>query len=262
LNQDDNPFQPPEAEIEPVRPESDQEGLLAEPRAVSAGRGLEWILEAWELFKVRPVIWILMLIVASVIFIGLSLIPILGFAATVLMPVLMGGWMISCERVRTEGELQFENLFAGFNQHLGPLALTGLIYLAATVAAAIAAIVVVGIFGGMLFATQLDTGQLSLFLFTMLGFLVGMAMVVPVVMLIWFAPALIVFHNLPPIEAMKMSFIGCLRNILPFLIYGLVGIVMVIIGAIPLLLGWLLVYPVLFCAAFTSYRDVFIEQEA
>lgn len=260
MTQDSNPFQPPDADIEPVRSPSDQEGLLAEPRAVPAGQGLEWIREAWELFKVRPLVWILMVIVAGAIFTGLSLIPLLGLLASVMLPLLVGGWMIGCERVRSEGELKFEDLFAGFNRHLQPLAITGLIYLAATVSAAIVAIVIGGIFGALFAAALVNTGDMSIFMAMMLGVLIGTAMLIPVVMLIWFAPALIVFHDLPPIEAMKLSFIGCLRNLVPFLVYGLVAMVLVFVGAIPLLLGWLLVYPVLFCAAYTGYRDIFVDQ--
>ena len=260
MTQDTNPFQPPEAEIEPVHSPSEHEGLYAEPRTVPPGQGLEWIREGWELFKVQPVIWILMLIVAGAIFMGLSFIPLLGVAASVMLPLLMGGWMISSERVRTQGELQFEDLFAGFNKHLGPLAIAGLIYLGASIGAMIVAVVFGGLFGGLLAVTQVNAGEAGLFLFVMLGFLFGMAMLVPVMMLIWFAPALIVFHNLPPTQAMKLSFIGCLRNIVPFLIYGLVSMVLLFLGAIPLLLGWLVVYPVLFCAAYTGYRDIFVDQ--
>jgi hypothetical protein len=38
---------------------------------------------------------------------------------------------------------------------------------------------------------------------------------------------------------MKLSFIGSLRNILPFLIYGVVGIALAIVATIPLCwVGW------------------------
>ena len=47
-----------------------------------------------------------------------------------------------------------------------------------------------------------------------------------------------------PWAAMKVSFIGCLRNIVPFLIYGVVGIALAIVATIPLLLGWLVLGPV------------------
>ena len=53
--------------------------------------------------------------------------------------------------------------------------------------------------------------------------LVVMALSIPLAMAIWFAPALVVFHDLQPLDAMKQSFAGCLKNIVPFLVYGIIG---------------------------------------
>ena len=41
-------------------------------------------------------------------------------------------------------------------------------------------------------------------------------------MLNWFAPALVALRGVSAIDAMKLSFVSCLRNWLPFLLYGLV----------------------------------------
>ena len=38
----------------------------------------------------------------------------------------------------------------------------------------------------------------------------------PLMMMIWFAPALITQHRISPVDALRMSFMGCLRNILSF----------------------------------------------
>ena len=46
-------------------------------------------------------------------------------------------------------------------------------------------------------------------------------------------------------------------NILPFLIYGLVAMVLVILGSLPLMLGLLVVVPLLTIAIYTAYRDIF-----
>ena len=41
-------------------------------------------------------------------------------------------------------------------------------------------------------------------------------------MMVWFAPALICLHDIKPWQAMKMSLQACLRNIVPFIVYSLV----------------------------------------
>ena len=83
---------------------------------------------------------------------------------------------------------------------------------------------------------------------------------IPLLMLFWFAPTLIVLHDdVGIIEAMKLSFLGCIRNILPFLIYGIVGFILMILASIPFGLGWLVLGPVLFGTIYASYKDIFLE---
>ena len=43
-------------------------------------------------------------------------------------------------------------------------------------------------------------------------------------MLNWFAPALVALRGATAVEAMKLSFFSCLRNWVPFLVYGLIVI--------------------------------------
>jgi uncharacterized membrane protein len=90
-----------------------------------------------------------------------------------------------------------------------------------------------------------------------LALLIVLALLLPLAMLAWFAPALIVFRNLPAWEAMKLSFRACMRNLMPFLLYGLVALVLIVVACIPLLLGLLIVMPVLLASVYTSYRDIF-----
>jgi hypothetical protein len=258
LNQNENPFQPPEAEIEPVHQHEHGE-LLSEPRSVPAGNGTQWISAGWELFKASPWLWIGMLVVTFACFMVASFLPLVGMLSSWLFPMFLGGWMIGCQRLADSGELRFEDLFAGFSQHFKPLAIASLIYLGATVVLTIVAMVIAGMLGfGIAMLSGGDGAGLIAFAI-LIGVLVAMALMVPLLMMIWFAPALIVLHQVAPVEALKMSFQGCLRNIVPFLIYGLVGMLMLIIGAIPLMLGWLVVYPVLMCAVYTGYRDIFLE---
>ena len=60
-----------------------------------------------------------------------------------------------------------------------------------------------------------------------------------------------------PVAAMKASFGACLKNIVPFIIYGVVVLVLGIIAAIPFMLGWLVLGPVLAASVFVAYRDIF-----
>jgi uncharacterized membrane protein len=91
----------------------------------------------------------------------------------------------------------------------------------------------------------------------LLGALVFLALLLPLVMAIWFAPPLVVFNNLSAIDAMRLSFLGCLKNIVPFLIYGLLGAIIAFAATITLLLGWLVATPIFMASIYVSYREIF-----
>jgi uncharacterized membrane protein len=78
-------------------------------------------------------------------------------------------------------------------------------------------------------------------------------------MAVWFAPALVVFQGKSAVDAMKESFSGCMRNVMPFLIYGVVMLVFSVLASIPLLLGWLVLGPVLAASLYTSYKDIYLS---
>jgi hypothetical protein len=75
-----------------------------------------------------------MLVVSGLCFVGAGMLPIVGMLSSWLFPMFLGGWMIGCQRLKdTEGELRFEDLFAGFSQHLQAAGIASLIYLGASV---------------------------------------------------------------------------------------------------------------------------------
>jgi len=236
-------------------------------RTVNAGRGAAWWGEAWRLFAASPWIFIAIAVVFVVLMAALSLLPVLGsIAGTVLAPVFAGGVFIGCRALDRGGELTMGHLFAGFAERFGPLVIVGLLYLAGTVVVAFVFIALmfgaVGATGisALLTSDPVQAGVAMLAAFGMgivVAGLVAMLLGVPLLMAFWFAPALVVFHNDEPFAAMKASFGACLANLLPFLVYGLVGLVLAILASIPLGLGWLVLAPVSMASIYTSYRDIF-----
>jgi uncharacterized membrane protein len=87
-----------------------------------------------------------------------------------------------------------------------------------------------------------------------------MLLFIPLLMAFWFAPALVVHNEVPAFEAMKLSFIGCLRNIMPFLVYGLCALVLSLIAMIPLFLGMLVLSPVLVASIYVAYKEIYLGE--
>ena len=230
----------------------------AEARAVGAGRGWDWIVEAFALFRLQPGMWILMVVILGVLFALMSMIPVLGsLASALLLPIFGAGLMLGCRALDREGTLEMSHLFAGFKEKTGNLVMIGVFNLVGWAVMAIAVIAVVGggVFMGAMRGGSIGAGM-SIVSVLIAGLLVA-ALSVPLYMATWFAPALVVLHDVAPVDALKASFFACLRNWIPFTVYSVVLLVLGLLAAIPLGLGYLVLLPVLAASIYTAYRDLF-----
>jgi hypothetical protein len=238
----------------------DSAAFVAGGRGLEAARGWTWITEGFQLFKRKAGTWILITIVLGVIFIGLTLIPVVGVLASwALYPVFAGGIMLGCHSLARNGELEFGQMFSGFRSRAGDLVVIGLLSIVAWIIVIIPVILAVG--AGAFFATARgDPAALAAIApGVLIAWLLAIGLAVPVYMALWFAPALVVLREMPPIEALKQSFGGCLRNIVPFLVYGVVMLVLGVIAVIPLGLGLLVLMPVIMASVYIAFRDIFFN---
>ena len=246
--------------VERVDAVADAAAFVAGGRGLDAARGWAWIAEGFQLFKRKAGTWILITIVLGVIFIGLGLIPVVGaLASWALYPVFAGGIMLGCDSLAREGELEFGHLFAGFRSRAGDLVVIGLLSIVAWIIVIIPIILAMG--ASAFFATMGgDPDALAAIgPGVVVAWLLVMGLAVPVYMALWFAPALVVLRGIPPIEALKQSFRGCLRNVVPFFLYGIVAMVLGMIAVIPLGLGLLVLMPVIMASVYVAFRDIFFH---
>ena len=237
--------------------------------AVASGSGTAWWREGWRLFTASPGIWIAIAVLYLIIMVMLSFIPVLGsLASTLLAPVFAGGVLSGCRAQDRGGELRIEHLFGGFSDRLGPLMIVGLLYLIGTLAIVVvvgillfAAVGVTGI-GTLLTGDPLQAGVAALAALgigALFAVLLGLLLEIPLMMAFWFAPALVALRQDEPLAATKASFDACLRNMMPMLVYSLLGLVFAIVASIPLGLGWLVLAPVFAASIYASYKDIFGE---
>lgn len=259
-----NPYQAPEAALidESNEPASQ---VLLDPPKLPSGAGVQWFSTAWELFKASPGVWIGMTVVFVIIIIVLSIIPLVSLIVTIITPVFMAGFIVAAHEQDKGTGVWFSHLFEGFQRNTGQLFLVGLLYMAAFTVAFIPGVVVMLLGGGLpLIMAEGNPSNImttSIVLGILLGFLVMMACFIPVLMAYWFAPALVVLNDMEAIPAMKLSFKACLRNMLPFLIYGLVGLALSIPIVLTLGLAYIVIGPVLMISYYTSYKSVLIDGE-
>jgi uncharacterized membrane protein len=254
-----NPYAAPKAPVADAA--APQGNFIPSGRIVPAGHGWDWIVAAWELFKRQPGMWVAVVVLFAIILIAMAMIPVLGsIGLIVLAPVFTGGIVLGCRELDQGRELQIGHLFAGFRERFGTLVSVGLLYLAASFVIALVVGLVTGagmwsLLGGGADAVSVGAAGLTV----LLAFLVMMALMVPVFMAIWFAPPLVLFHEQGAGEAMKNSFFACMKNIVPFLVYGAILFVLAILASIPLGAGWLVLGPVMAGSLYAAYRDIFFE---
>lgn len=227
-----------------------------EARNVNASNGWKWIADGFGLFKENPVIWIALFFIYVLVAMVLSILPLFGpIMLNLLAPVFMAGFMLGCRAIENGEELEINHLFAGFKVHTSRLITVGGIYLAGIIT--IVGIVFVATGSAELLSTRIEHPTPAESSQILLALLIALAAIIPLVMAYWFAPALVVFHDIRPVDAMKLSFQACLRNVVPFLVYGVASMVLMLLAMLPLGLGLLVMIPTLTASLYTSYKDIF-----
>lgn len=243
-----------------------------ESRTVAAGRGWAWIVEGVRLFLRNPVTWLLILLI---LFAGMklvSLVPVLGLVAMLLMPIFLAGLMDGCKALDEGRPLEISHLISGFRRNPAQLVTLGGIYLVGNVVI----LMIVVALGGEAIMTMAKTLAKSTQITPQIAeqmqaatleitkaALVGTVVSLPLLMALWFAPLLSYFHGMKPLPALQSSLIACLRNTLPMCVYGLVLLVaLVVLVSIGLQFGhydlgvWLMM-PVLVPSIYVSYKEIY-----
>jgi len=229
----------------------------------AAGRGAAWLLEGFQYFSKSAVTWLGIVFILLIILIVSALLPMAGIVLQILTPVLMGGLMLGCKEADIPGGgLKLNHLFAGFSQNTWNLVILGLLYTLGTVIiVALMVIMVIVVLGSMALLGAIMDGDTNLLLENLLAMLVvvltGMMLYLPLLMAFWFAPALVMLEGQTATTAIKYSFIGCLKNVVPFLIYGIIALPLSLLATIPFMLGWFILVPMTISSFYIGYRDIY-----
>ena len=250
---------------------------VLEIRTVKAARGWAWIVEGTRLFLRKPISSIVTLLILFVIMKLIGRIPVLGLVAMLLMPVFLAGLMDGCRAVDDGRPLALSYLGNGFRRNTGWLVTLGGIYLIGNVFV----FMIIVALGGDAFiaiartmtrgaamtpqvAEQMQAATLAVTKAALIASLASL----PLLMALWFAPLLTYFHDVRPWPALQASFIACVKNTLPMLVYGLVLFVaLMVLVPVGIRLGfydlgvWLMT-PALVPSIYVSYKDLFVARGA
>ena len=245
-----------------------------------AGRGLFWIQEGFRLWKRNPALLTFLSFGYLLMLLLISVVPLVGQpAATLLMPALSLG-VLNGTRAIARGEKGGPDLLlSGFKRNMQGLVTVGGIYLIGSLLALVSTMLGDG---GALLKAMMSKGPIDADSMSPDGLLaaaaIGALVSTPVMMAYWFAPMLAGWHGVPAPKALFFSFVACLRNWRPFLVYGIgllmvaailpglaIGVLTVIsptLGALASVPLPLIMVPIVFASFYPNVRDVFGDDDA
>jgi uncharacterized membrane protein len=220
-------------------------------RTLAAGRGVEWLVGGFKIVFKTPAFWIvagLIILIANVI---ANYLPLIGGAVVAAVYTLASGAaMRACAAIEAGRDPVAEAQQALSHQPLlilaaifGGISLLIVLVVGAMIAASLGAAVLVGASAG--YGMAIVNGLILTVLF------------IALFMAFWLAPALVLFNDMQPLDAMKMSLKATMKNLLPYLVLAILTCVAVVIGSIPVMLGLLVVLPASMCAAYIAYQEMF-----
>jgi len=246
-------------------------------RKVDARHGWQWLVQGLVLFRKDPAHWLMLI---ALLFIGsrvLLAVPYLGLLVVLITPNFLAGLTHGAQALEQGKPLRLGYLASGFLKNAGHLITLGGVSLLGHFLMLVAMTTVAGAALSDVVQTM-STGAITQETVAamrvaaprlLLSVCMGLAIAVPVMLAVWFAPMLVFFDDVKPGPAMLMSLWACLRNIMPMLVYAiaLMGplLVMMQIGVAltrqPDMGIWLLA-PVLVPSLYASYRDLFVQEPA
>lgn len=229
-------------------------------RDVRSSRGPAWLAGGWGHFRRSPLVWMGLSAGWMLITLALVLVPVIGgVVANLLQPVFFASFAMAAHR-QLDGEApEMGDLFLGFRRPLRPLVNLGAILLVAE----IAIFFLMSMLGLPGVSDAEEVATLADYVSALQGkewiLVVGVLLTALVKGALWFAPALLAFHDITTAHAIRWSLFAAVSNLGAMLAYGIALTVVFVAGALPWGLGLLVVIPVMVASTYTGYAEVFEE---
>jgi len=238
-----------------------------EIRKLNAARGWLWIQHGAQLLLRNPLFGIGGALGSMLVVLIALTLPLFGpLIAVALLPVTLAGYMRLCRALEENESADLSLLLAGFKQHtrslvaLGAFLLLGMFFISALMV----------FVGGESFSALMEqvhgAEDVQVLMDALAGagsqvslaILLGFSLMLVLVVAWQFAPALVFFHGISPWLALRASFSGTLRNIIPYTVYSLImQVIAMLLGILPFGLGMLVLLPLGLASLYVSYRNIF-----
>ncbi len=238
-----------------------------EIQKLNAARGWIWIKQGYQLIMRNPLMSISLAMVCALLVFTTLRMPLFGpLLAVLLIPIVTAGYMRICRALEEEEEMEFANLFKNFQKYTPRLAALGGFLVLGMLFSSMAMVVA----GGealrallenvntagdpqMLFTAMMTPGSGAAF-----SLFVGFSLICVLVLAFQYAPMLVFFSDLQPVEALRASLSGSLRNLIPYTVYSIImQFVALGLGLLPFNIGLIFLLPLGLTSLYVSYRNIF-----
>lgn len=213
-------------------------------KIVPARMGFQWVKLGITTFFRQPLALSGLFFMSMAVTSLAGMVPVVGLAlALALVPACTLGLMAASKEAASGSfpmPTVFFSAFRAGRAQLGAMLVLGVLYgVGLWLITGLTALFDSGNFASRHLAGQLPTLEMAQDPATQTALLVFMALQLPLSLMFWHAPALVYWHQVPPVKSMFFSLVACLRNFWAFTLFSLawMAIVVVVILCIALVGG-------------------------
>lgn len=234
-------------------------------RAVATTRVAQWLNGGMRAALIQPTLWMGLFAICASLLMLFRVLPLLRPLVVLAAPLVAGALAYVQEQVRCGERASFaqvlhavrakSNALLAIGLMSGAIVAIGYVFVIATMNLSLLASIMTTGMRAISISYGGDTGMSGT-----IESLVNMPMFAIAVGAAWFAPALVMLHDVAPLEAMMASLNGAARN------WGAAACYLVLLGGaallapvVPLFVSALIATPLLLLSFYGAYRDVFAK---
>ena len=242
---------------------------------VKATRGIDWVKNGTELLRGNFGRWFILFLVYLVLALSSTVHIFTSLVFFILHPVLWGGIFLAAVSTLAGLEWSASILFEPLKKHAGELIKLGSIIagvnymIAVYLISHLSGLVDLEELNNLLITMKQTNDAAPLLAFfsdplllqeILLAILIALLVALPLTMAGWFAPVLIMEKGNTAFQALRVSFQACTANFMPFMIYGLVGFVLLLFVVMSMYIALIFIGPLFFTSYYCSYNDIFPDE--
>lgn len=252
--------------------------------SIPATQGLIWIRQGIALFLRSPTEFMSLILAYLMLFFSMLILPFIGSVIwALLIPGLCLGLMQACRHVEQGKPIWSKDLLQGLRAPgLRPQLRLGVVWLIGSMVAGIVVYLMLSSAGDgepfKLADKQMRFNENISEMDVLLAFACATLAQMPFIMALWFAPALVGWHQMPAGKAVFYSFVSVWRAVRAFIIYGLAMLMLffslaligqIISSMLAMLIGaqaagmlmlialMLLIFAIFYCSLYCCYESMF-----